>query len=451
MYPNYPTAPLGTLGGTQCLYRSYPNLPQQSSASLSSSYPFAGRPNTGVAAYRQQHQQQQPPPQSHTYTQQTQQSLPKPPGTGTSPYQSAKKNNCYYCNNNINLTCTCLSSSALGYFYSTSQTLHSSAPSTLNRRRSSIRNPPSVSFATGNTVPPHQPFSYSSLPRCRGNASTHHSRTPSTVAVGVQIPSPPTQPTQPAPTGPAPRPSQQHQESQVDEAMLGLVSDGKPLGADDPLHDDDEDDLDNPNADSPALSASPPPAPPPLPPPVRNGCQRCRFSMASANSTLNRSHPHLASGTGTLGSGSVGSGTLPRAHRGTTNGGTLERNHMATSSSHLHTAGGVSATAASAGTGNGTYPGYDRNRLLDEEDSAYPALLERELHSLHRNVPALRRAGVDTTAIRQHFYPDGGWGWIVCGVAFLAHVLTTGFQLSYGLLLLYAIRHLGHEVNTEAG
>ena len=51
----------------------------------------------------------------------------------------------------------------------------------------------------------------------------------------------------------------------------------------------------------------------------------------------------------------------------------------------------------------------------------------------------------------QHFYPDGGWGWIVCGVAFLAHVLTTGFQLSYGLLLLYAIRHLGHEVNTEAG
>ncbi|XP_058124041.1 uncharacterized protein LOC131281545 [Anopheles ziemanni] len=233
--------------------------------------------------------------------------------------------------------------------------------------------------------------------------------------------------------------------------MLGLVGDSKPLGdgSDDPLHDDD-DELDDPNQDSPGLSASPPPAPPPLPPPVRNGCQRCRFSqLASANSTLNRSHPHLASGTGTLGSGSIGGGTLTRTHR---NGGTLERNHhMAASSGHLHTAGGVATTAASAGTGNGTYPGYDRNRLLEEEDSAYPALLERELHSLHRNVPALRRAGVDTTAIRQHFYPDGGWGWIVCGVAFLAHVLTTGFQLSYGLLLLYAIRHLGHEVNTEAG
>lgn len=48
--------------------------------------------------------------------------------------------------------------------------------------------------------------------------------------------------------------------------------------------------------------------------------------------------------------------------------------------------------------------GYDaqQNRgLAEEEDSVYPALLEREFHSLHRNVPGLRRAGVDTNAIRQ--------------------------------------------------
>ncbi|XP_058056633.1 uncharacterized protein LOC131208008 [Anopheles bellator] len=381
--------------------------------------------------------------------------------TGTGSFQR-KKNNCYYCNNNINLTCTCLSSSALGYFYSTSQTLHhSSAPTTLNRRRPSIRAPGSVSFASDTLAPSgarlqqqqQQPYFYSSLPRHCGRTAPQQPllRTASTVAVGVQVPSPPTQPPAAPPVAHARR-SQHHQESQVDEKMLGLVSESpKPSSADptqrnDPLQggpddEDDDDDLDNP--DSPALSASPPPAPPPLPPPVRNGCQRCRFSMASASSTLNRSHPHLASlgggggGGGTLGSGSIGSGTLPRSHNRA--GGTLERNHLTASSGQLQTGG------------NGTYPGYDRNRLLDEEDSAYPALLERELHSLHRNVPALRRAGVDTTAIRQHFYPDGGWGWIVCGVAFLAHVLTTGFQLSYGLLLLYAIRHLGHEVNTEAG
>lgn len=48
-------------------------------------------------------------------------------------------------------------------------------------------------------------------------------------------------------------------------------------------------------------------------------------------------------------------------------------------------------------------PGYDARstRMYDDEDSACPALLEREFHSLHRNVPGLRRAGVDTNAIRQ--------------------------------------------------
>ncbi|XP_055596121.1 uncharacterized protein LOC129746484 isoform X2 [Uranotaenia lowii] len=230
--------------------------------------------------------------------------------------------------------------------------------------------------------------------------------------------------------------------------------------------------------DSPALSASPPPATPPRPPPVRNGCQRCRFnaSVISAASSLSRSHQHLpasgsASASNTLTRGNTHNSSLretstggagagrTRAGSGPGTDGMPGRNHIATSTGQLHTSasvasnhhaqhnGGISTYTGGGGGGGG----YDRGRLLEEEDSAYPALLERELHSLHRNVPALRRAGVDTTAIRQHFYPDGGWGWIVCGVAFLAHVLTTGFQLSYGLLLLYAIRHLGHQVNTEAG
>lgn len=47
--------------------------------------------------------------------------------------------------------------------------------------------------------------------------------------------------------------------------------------------------------------------------------------------------------------------------------------------------------------------GYDGNArgLVEEDDSAYPALLEREFHTLHRNMPGLRRSGLDTTAIRQ--------------------------------------------------
>lgn len=115
--------------------------------------------------------------------------------------------------------------------------------------------------------------------------------------------------------------------------------------------------------------------------------------------------------------------------------------------------------------------GYDEARMDDEEEEIpCTTLLQRDFHNIHRTMPGLRRSGVDPNAIRQvsllfinhlkfhifpfafqHFYPDGGWGWIVCGVAFLAHVLTTGFQLSYGFLLLYTIKHLGQEVATETG
>lgn len=37
---------------------------------------------------------------------------------------------------------------------------------------------------------------------------------------------------------------------------------------------------------------------------------------------------------------------------------------------------------------------------------------------------------------------SGGWGWLVCGAAFLAHVLTSGLQLAFGLLYLYVMQFL---------
>ncbi|GLV34501.1 hypothetical protein CBL_09749 [Carabus blaptoides fortunei] len=100
--------------------------------------------------------------------------------------------------------------------------------------------------------------------------------------------------------------------------------------------------------------------------------------------------------------------------------------------------------------------GKDRSTPLvdpqpEDDDSTCPVLLDREMHSLHRNVPALRRRDVDTAAIRQHYYPEGGWGWIVCGAAFLAHLLTTGLQLAFGLLYLYTMQYLvGRNVDRDA-
>nr|CAD7424246.1 unnamed protein product [Timema monikensis] len=90
-------------------------------------------------------------------------------------------------------------------------------------------------------------------------------------------------------------------------------------------------------------------------------------------------------------------------------------------------------------------------RLAPDDEDSCPVICERDMRSLHRNVPALRRRDMDTSTIRQHYYPEGGWGWIVCGAGFIISLLTTGMQLSFGLLYLYALAHLGEHNVMDAG
>jgi len=35
----------------------------------------------------------------------------------------------------------------------------------------------------------------------------------------------------------------------------------------------------------------------------------------------------------------------------------------------------------------------------------------------------------------QHYYPEGGWGWVVVTVSVLVHILTHGLQLSFAVLI----------------
>ncbi|XP_013786839.1 monocarboxylate transporter 10-like [Limulus polyphemus] len=48
-----------------------------------------------------------------------------------------------------------------------------------------------------------------------------------------------------------------------------------------------------------------------------------------------------------------------------------------------------------------------------------------------------------TSTIRQHYYPEGGWGWVICVCAFFVHFLTSGLQLSYGVLYLKIVKTFG--------
>ena len=38
--------------------------------------------------------------------------------------------------------------------------------------------------------------------------------------------------------------------------------------------------------------------------------------------------------------------------------------------------------------------------------------------------------------IRQHYYPEGGWGFVVVIVAVIVQIITHGLQLSFGILIL---------------
>ncbi len=54
---------------------------------------------------------------------------------------------------------------------------------------------------------------------------------------------------------------------------------------------------------------------------------------------------------------------------------------------------------------------------------------------------ALKSYGKSAT-FRQHYYPEGGWGWVVAFCCFLVNVFTYGIQLSFGVLQLELVRHV---------
>ncbi|XP_065339099.1 monocarboxylate transporter 10-like isoform X3 [Cloeon dipterum] len=51
----------------------------------------------------------------------------------------------------------------------------------------------------------------------------------------------------------------------------------------------------------------------------------------------------------------------------------------------------------------------------------------------------------------QHYYPEGGWGWVIVAVSVLVHVLTHGLQLSFALLISPLVTKFPQHDETNAG
>uniref|UniRef100_A0A182N0Z3 Uncharacterized protein n=1 Tax=Anopheles dirus TaxID=7168 RepID=A0A182N0Z3_9DIPT len=101
---------------------------------------------------------------------------------------------------------------------------------------------------------------------------------------------------------------------------------------------------------------------------------------------------------------------------------------------------------AEHGGGGGDGDGGDP--AVGEDGQQLPHLLHHRHHHLlhhHHHLPHQQRASsrmsnTSTSTIKQHYYPEGGWGWIIVLVGVLVHVLTHGLQTAVGVLILAAGR-----------
>ncbi|XP_066974856.1 monocarboxylate transporter 8-like isoform X2 [Macrobrachium rosenbergii] len=150
----------------------------------------------------------------------------------------------------------------------------------------------------------------------------------------------------------------------------------------------------------------------------RRGCQR----------TLSTSESESYTGSGSCRCGS---------HRG------LSRNN---STQSAHSAATIQTLVSTASNKDGHVTDkYSKYEDLGDDNviDGLQVIAEREMNSFQKHIPGLKRHDAKTSTIRQHYYPEGGWGWLICACVFVVHVLTTGLQFSYGVLFTDLLDHVG--------
>lgn len=99
---------------------------------------------------------------------------------------------------------------------------------------------------------------------------------------------------------------------------------------------------------------------------------------------------------------------------------------------------------------DGKAPGQDC-RQQRQQQQRRPGSVARPDRPASRVEPQLSKAEQKIAAtIRQHYYPEGGWGWVVCACVGLVNFLTWGFQLNYGVMHAAVVQQFGEEHEMDA-
>ena len=84
------------------------------------------------------------------------------------------------------------------------------------------------------------------------------------------------------------------------------------------------------------------------------------------------------------------------------------------------------------------YPGEEEDELDDVDGGGAVDLLDMPPVPSVTSVATKRKRKEEMkqATIRQHYYPEGGWGFVVVIVAVIVQIITHGLQLSFGILIL---------------
>ena len=94
----------------------------------------------------------------------------------------------------------------------------------------------------------------------------------------------------------------------------------------------------------------------------------------------------------------------------------------------------------------------DEREPLERESGAFGEIENAPVASVTSvNTKKKRKEELKQATIRQHYYPEGGWGYIVVTVAFLVQVIAHGFQMAVGILILAIIKRWGPDRFIDSG